>query len=114
MDEMGNDPETYNLIKILMEECQYVGEKIGVKFNISVEDRIKGGVSIIGHKPSTTQDLNAGKPLEIDPIIGSIIEIANKLDLNVPKLKEINEKLKSKAEDLGLYTRSELTDKLTN
>ena len=79
-----------------------------------VENRIKGGVSIIGHKPSTAQDLNAGKPLEIDPIIGSIIEIANKLDLNVPKLKEINEKLKSKAEDLGLYTRSELTDKLTN
>ena len=113
MDEMGNDPETYNLIKVLMQECQQVGEKIGVKFNISIEDRIKGGVSIIGHRPSTAQDLNAGKPLEIDPIIGSIIEIANKLDLNVPKLKEINEKLKSKAEDLGLYTRSELIDKLT-
>ena len=112
-DEMGNDPETYNLIKILMKECQSVGEKIGVKFNISIDDRIKGGVSIIGHKPSTAQDLNAGKPLEIDPIIGSIIEIANKLDLNVPKLKEINEKLKSKAENLGLYKRSELIDKLT-
>jgi 2-dehydropantoate 2-reductase len=113
MDEMGNDPETYNLIKILMKECQSVGEKIGVKFNISIDDRIKGGVSIIGHKPSTAQDLNAGKPLEIDPIIGSIIEIANKLDLSVPKLKEINEKLKSKAENLGLYQRSELIDKLT-
>ena len=33
---------------------------------------------------------------------------------DISKLKEINEKLKSKAEDLGLYTRSELTDKLTN
>ena len=36
MDEMGNDPETYNLIKDLMQECQQVGEKIGVKFNISI------------------------------------------------------------------------------
>ena len=38
---MGNDPETYNLIKILMKECQSVGEKIGVKFSISIDDRIK-------------------------------------------------------------------------
>ena len=98
---------------IFLPYLKAISEKIGVKFNISIEDRIKGGVSIIGHRPSTAQDLNAGKPLEIDPIIGSIIEIANKLDLNVPKLKEINEKLKSKAEDLGLYTRSELIDKLT-
>ena len=114
MDEMGNDPETYNLIKILMEECQLVGEKIGVKFNISIDDRIKGGVSIIGHKPSTAQDLNAGKPLEIDPIIGSIIEIANKLNVQVPNLKEINSQLKLKAENLGLYQRSEIIDKLTS
>ena len=96
-----------------MNECLSVRDNIAVIFNISIDDRIKGGVSIIGHKPSTAQDLNAGKPLEIDPIIGSIIEIANKLDLNVPKLKEINEKLKSKAENLGLYQRSEIVDKLT-
>ena len=90
-----------------------VGEKIGVKFNISIEDRITGGTSIIGHRPSTAQDLNAGKPLEIDPIIGSIIEIANKLNLNVPNLKRVNEELKSKAEKLGLYSRSKKIDDIT-
>ena len=66
------------------------------------------------HKPSTTQDLNAGKPLEIDPIIGSIIEIANKLNVEVPNLKKINSQLKLKAENLGLYQRSEIIDKLTD
>jgi 2-dehydropantoate 2-reductase len=68
----------------------------------------------MNHKPSTTQDLNAGKPLEIDPIIGSVIEIANKLNVEVPNLKKINSQLKLKAENLGLYQRSEIIDKLTN
>ena len=97
-----------------MEECQLVGEKIGIKFNVSIDDRINGAISIMNHKPSTTQDLIAGKPLEIDPIIGSIIEIANKLNVGVPNLKEINSRLKLKAEKLGLYQRSEIIDKLTN
>ena len=79
-----------------------------------LDDRIKGATSVIGHKPSTTQDLNAGKPLEIDPIIGSIIEIANKLKVETPNLKKINSDLKLKAENLGLYQRSKLIDDLTS
>ncbi len=59
-------------------------------------------------------NLNAGKPLEIDPIIGSIIEIANKLKIETPNLKNINSRLKIKAEKMGLYKRSELIDKLTS
>ena len=73
-----------------------------------------GATSVVGHKPSTTQDLNAGKPLEIDPIIGSIIEIANKLKVETPNLKTINSRLKIKAENMGLYKRSKLIDKLTS
>ena len=53
-----------------MEECKLVGEEIGIKFRVSIDDRIKGATSIQGHKPSTAQDLEAGKPLEIEPIIG--------------------------------------------
>ena len=98
----------------MMEECQLVGEKIGVKFNVSIDDRIKGATSVIGHKPSTTQDLNAGKPLEIDPIIGSVIEIGNKLKIETPTLKTINSRLKLKAENMGLYKRSKLIDEITN
>ena len=114
LDEIGKDKELIDLVRKLMEECQMVGEKIGVKFNVSIDDRIKGATSVVGHKPSTTQDLNAGKPLEIDPIIGSIIEIANKLKVETPNLKTINSRLKIKAENMGLYKRSKLIDKLTS
>ena len=108
LDEIGNDPELLNIVKKLMEECQSVGEKIGVKFNVSIDHRIKG------HKPSTTQDLHAKRPLEIDPIIGSIIEIGNKINVNTENLKSEYNKLKQKAEGLGLYKRSKIIDQITN
>ena len=114
LDEIGNDKELLNLVRKLMEECQLVGERIGAKFNVSIEDRIKAAISVIGHKPSTTQDLNARKPLEIDPIIGSIIELGNKLNIETPNLKSVNSRLKDKAEKMGLYKRSDLIEKLTS
>ncbi len=112
LDEIGNDPELLKIVRKLMEECQSVGEKIGVKFNVSIDHRINAAISIKGHKPSTTQDLHAKRPLEIDPIIGSIIEIGNKVDVKTTNLKMEYEKIKNKAENLGLYKRSKLIDQV--
>ena len=113
LDEIGNDPELLMTVRKMMEECQDVGEKIGVKFNVSIDRRINAAISIMGHKPSTTQDLYAKRPLEIDPIIGSLIEIGNKVNIETKNLKSEYEKLKSKAEKLGLYNRTELVDGIT-
>ena len=112
-DEIGNDPELLKIVRKLMEECQQVGEKIGVKFNVSIDHRINAAISIKGHKPSTTQDLHAKRPLEVDPIIGSLIEIGNKVNIKTENLKSEYEKLKTKAENLGLYERSKLIDQIT-
>ena len=113
LDEIGNDENLLGIVRKMMEECKSVGEKVGVKFNVSIDHRIKAAISIIGHKPSTTQDLHAKRPLEIDPIIGSIIELGNKLKIDTPTLKEMNSKIKIKAEELGLYSRSEIIDQIT-
>ena len=113
LDELGKDKQTLSLIKSIMNECKLVGEKIGINFSIALDHRIKGAISIKNHKPSTTQDLEANKSLEIDPIIGSIIEIGNKLNLNLPFLKSINTLIKLKAEKLGLYNRSPKIEELT-
>ena len=114
LDEIGNDPELLNTVRKLMEECQLVGEKIGVKFNVSIDQRIKAAVSIIGHKPSTTQDLHAKRPLEIDPIIGSIIEIGNKINVKTLTLKTEYNKIKDKAERLSLYQRTNIIEQITS
>ena len=113
LDMIGNDPSTRSIIRKMMEECQKVGEAIGVNFNVSIENRINGAASIKGHKPSTRQDVEMRRPLEIDPIMSAIIEIGNKLEIEIPNLKQINAILKLKADYLNLYKRNELIEKLT-
>ena len=113
LDIIGNDPSSRNLIKQMMLECQKVGEAVGVNFGVSIDKRIDGASSIIGHKPSTRQDVEMKRPLEIDPIMSAIIEIGNKLNIATPMLKHINSILKLKANYLGLYKRNDLIEKLT-
>ena len=113
LDIIGNDPSSRVLIKQMMEECQKVGEAVGVHFGVSIDKRIDGASSIIGHKPSTRQDIEMKRPLEIDPIMSAIIEIGNKLNIATPMLKHINSILKLKANYLGLYKRNDLIEKLT-
>ena len=113
LDIIGNDLGSRLLITQLMEECQNVGQALGVKFNVSIEDRINGATSIIGHKPSTRQDIEMKKPLEIDPIMSAIIEIGQKLNIPTPMLKNINAILKLKADYLGLYQRNKTIESLT-
>ena len=113
LDLIGNDPGSRRLVRELMQECQNVGEALGIKFRVSIEDRINGAASIIGHKPSTRQDIEMKRPLEIDPIMSAIIEIGIKLNIPTPMLKNINSILKLKAEYLNLYTRDEAIEVLT-
>ena len=113
LDVIGNDLGSRMLITQLMEECQNVGQALGIKFNVSIEDRINGATSIIGHKPSTRQDIEMKRPLEIDPIMSAIIEIGQKLNIPTPMLKNINAILKLKADYLGLYQRSKVIESLT-
>ena len=113
LDIIGNDPSSRNLIKLMMEECQKVGEAVGVNFGVSIDKRIDGASAIIGHKPSTRQDIEMKRPLEIDPIMSAIIEIGNRLKIHTPMLKHINSILKLKADYLGLYKRNKLIEKLT-
>ena len=113
LDLIGNDPGSRRLVRELMQECQNVGEALGIKFRVSIEDRINGAASIVGHKPSTRQDIEMKRPLEIDPIMSAIIEIGVKLNIPTPMLKNINSILKLKAEYLNLYTRDEAIEVLT-
>jgi 2-dehydropantoate 2-reductase len=64
-----------------MREAQAVGEALGIRFPISVEERIEESRRIGAHKPSMLQDLEAGRPMEIEAITGVIAELARLLDL---------------------------------
>ena len=69
------------------------------------EKAVDGAAAIVGHKPSTRQDIEAGRPLEIDPLVGTVLELANRLDIPALALRHVSALLKLQAETLGLYAR---------
>lgn len=106
LDEIGNDPETRQLVEDIMIEVQAIGEAVGARFGVSIDKRIAGATAIVGHKPSTRQDIEAGRPLEIDPILTAVIELAGKLNIDAPALTRVTALLKLQAATLGLYSRA--------
>ena len=103
LDQIGADPACQHLVHSIMIECQNIGEAVGVRFNVSIEDRIAGAARIIGHKPSTRQDIEAGRPLEIDPLVSAVLELADRLKIQAPTLAHVTGLLKLQARTLGLY-----------
>ena len=105
LDAIGNDPESRALVHAIMTEVKSVGEAIGVRFSVPIEKRIDGAAAIVGHKPSTRQDIEAGRPLEIDPLVTAVLELAEGLGIKTPALAHVTALLKLQAEMLGLYSR---------
>jgi len=103
LDQIGADKDCRQLVRQIMAECQSVGEALGVRFAVSIEDRIEGAARIIGHKPSTRQDIEAGRPLEIDPLMTAVLELADGLSIEAPALRHVTGLLKLQASVLGLY-----------
>ena len=104
LDEIGNDPGSRQLVTDIMTEVQAIGEAAGARFGVSIDKRIAGATAIVGHKPSTRQDIEAGRPLEIDPILTAVIELADRLEIEAPALSSVTALLKLQAATLGLYT----------
>ena len=103
LDQIGQDPGCATLVREIMTEVQRIGEAVGARFNVSIDKRIKGATNIIGHKPSTLQDIEAGRPLEIDPLVTVVLELAEHLGIQVPTLQHVSALLKLKAITLSLY-----------
>jgi 2-dehydropantoate 2-reductase len=73
---------TRALAGAMMREAQAVGEALGIRFRLSIEKRIAGAESIGAHKTSMLQDIEHGRAIEIDALLGSVIELGRLV--NVP------------------------------
>jgi 2-dehydropantoate 2-reductase len=68
-------PATRALAAQMMREAGEVADKLGLQLRLSVEQRIEGAEKVGEHKTSMLQDVEAGRALEIDPLIGSFLEL---------------------------------------
>lgn len=105
LDMIGADDALYAVVYGMMEECRQVGESVGARFAIDIPRRIRGGAEIVGHKPSTRQDIERGRPLEIDPLISALQEIARRRSVQTPLIDTVAAFLRMQGQVLGLYDR---------
>ncbi len=82
-------PPTLKLASDMMAEVQVVGEKLGAKFAVSLEKRIAGAAAVGEHKTSMLQDVEAGRPMELEALLGSVIELGRITGTPTPSLSAV-------------------------
>ena len=87
----------------IMEEVKAVGEALGVTFNATVQSRIEGTRRVAGHKTSILQDLEAGRPMEVDGITGAVVELGRLLGIDTPMVDLVYALMRQRAREAGLY-----------
>jgi len=84
MVEIAMDPDARSVVQTMMEEAYAVAEALGVEIPISIEQRLAGAQNVGEHKTSMLQDVEAAKPIEIDGLVGSVLELGSLLGIPMP------------------------------
>ena len=82
-------PATRELATNMMREAQVIGEKLGVQFKVSLEKRINGAQAVGQHKTSMLQDVELGRPLELDALVGSVMELGRITETPTPNIDAV-------------------------
>ena len=100
--EMCRQAPTRALVASIMEEALEIADAVGAEPSVSIEQRLGGAEKVGDHKPSTLQDLEAGKPLELAAIVDSVVELADLTGVPAPSLRAVSAASGLLAETLGL------------
>jgi 2-dehydropantoate 2-reductase len=87
--QMTRDPAVREVVRSIMTEVGAVANKTGVELPITIEQRIAGAEKFGEHKTSMLQDLEAGRPLEIDPVVGAALELGGRLGVDMPQTRTV-------------------------
>lgn len=101
LEDICRNPLTREAAVRLMREAQAVGEALGIRFRISIEKRIAGAEVVGAHKTSMLQDIEAGRDIEADALIGSVIELGRIAQVPTPQLETIYACVKLLSETLA-------------
>jgi 2-dehydropantoate 2-reductase len=69
------------LARNIMREVEEVGRRLNLELPISIDQRMAGAEKVGDHKTSMLQDLEAGRPLELEAVVGAVVELGERLSL---------------------------------
>jgi 2-dehydropantoate 2-reductase len=87
--DIVTSPVTHDLVRTLMEEVDGVAKAVGVEVPLTIDKRMDGAAATGDHKTSMLQDLEAGRPLEVDALLGAVVELADGAGVPVPTLRTV-------------------------
>jgi len=87
--QMARDPEVRHVVRSIMLEVEAVAGKMGIEMPISVDQRIAGAEKVGEHKTSMLQDLEAGRPLELEAVVGAVVELGERLEVPMPYTRTV-------------------------
>ncbi len=103
LDRITGDPELRALCRAMMLEAKAVAEALGSRFAIDVEKRIDGAAEVGEHKTSMLQDLERGRPMEIDALLGAVVELGEIVCKEMPICRAVLALVRERARQAGCY-----------
>jgi 2-dehydropantoate 2-reductase len=87
--KMARDPDVNAFVRRIMEETVAVGAKLGLEVPITIDQRIAGAEKVGEHKTSMLQDLEAGRPIELEAVVGAVVELGERLNVPMPHTRAV-------------------------
>ena len=103
LDRITGDDELRTLCRGMMLEAKAVAEMLGIRFGIDVDKRIAGGAEVGVHKTSMLQDLERGRPMEIDALLGAVVELGGMVGQAMPLCHAVLALVRERARVAGCY-----------
>lgn len=87
LEQLAADPHARAVIAAMMAEAQTVAEALGIRFPVSIAERIAMAARVGAHRTSMLEDVLAGRPTELEALLGAVIELGKVTEHATPALK---------------------------
>ena len=101
LEELVRHPEVSQVVREVMREAEAVAARLDIELPISIEQRMAGAEKVGAHKTSMLQDLEAGRPMEIEAVVGAVVELGERLGVPVPVTRAVYACVKLLDEKVG-------------
>ena len=103
LETLATEPDCQAVLRAMMEEGRAVGEALGAEFSVDVDARIKAAGAVGAHRTSMLQDLDQGRPMEIDALVGAVVELGRLVGVPTPTIDLVNALVVRRAREAGCY-----------
>ncbi len=87
--QMAQHPEVSQLVRESMREVEAVANRLGIEMPITIDQRIAGAAKVGEHKTSMLQDVEAGRRMELEAVVGAVIELGDRLGIAMPTTRAV-------------------------